>query len=48
MIKNKSMGPEVIRSNIKVGVNVVFEEILTLRRVKHTISSKRVIAQTKM
>ena len=32
---------------IAIGVNVVFGEILVLTRVKHMVSSKRVIVQTK-
>ena len=38
----------MIRSNFSTCVNVIFEETLALGRVRHTVSSKRVVLQTKM
>ena len=46
--KNRSMGPVLIRTNITTGVNVVFEKIITLIRVRHIVSNNRVTVQTKM
>ena len=35
-------------ANFKIVVNVVFEDILTLKRVRHILSSKWVIVLTKL
>ena len=43
-----SLGPKLIWPNITITVTVVFEHILTLARIRYTVSSKRVILQTKM
>ena len=48
MYKNRSMGPKLIWPNKTRDVNVVFEKILALRRLKYILSSKRVIVQPKM
>ena len=45
--RNGSMGPVQIWWNITIVVNAVFEEILALTTVRHVVSSKRVIVQTK-
>ena len=45
--KKLSMGPKLIQPNITIGVHVIFEEILALKRVTHTVSRKRTV-QTKM
>ena len=42
------MVPELIGPNITLGEHVIFQEILALTRVRHTISSKKVTAQSKM
>ena len=44
----RSMGHELIWPNITIAVNIGFQEILALTRVRHIIaSSNRVIVQTK-
>ena len=45
-MKNRSVGPELVLPNMTIGVDVVFEEILALTRVRHK-THKRVIVQTK-
>ena len=47
-IQNRSMGPVLIWPNITIVVNVVFQEVLALTRVRHIISSKKAIVQTEM
>ena len=46
--KNRSMAPLLIWLNISIAVNAVFQEILALARIRHTVSSKRVIVQIQM
>ena len=46
--KNRSMSPELIWTNITIGVNVVFEDKLALMTARYILISKRVIVQTKM
>ena len=46
--KNRSTGPVLIWPNIIIVVDVVFQEILALARVRHIISSSRVIVKTNM
>ena len=41
------MEPELIWPNSKIGVYIIFEEILALTRVRHIVSSKVVVVQTK-
>ena len=36
------MGPELIRRNIAIGVNVIFEDIFALTTVRHIVSSKSI------
>ena len=45
--KNRSMGPELIWPNITIGFNGILD-ILALRRVRHRVNVKRVLAWTKM
>ena len=44
---NRSTGPVLISPNITIVINVVFQDILELTRVRHTLSSKSVIVHTK-
>ena len=39
---------KLIWPNVAIGVNVIFEEILALKRLKHTVNSKSVAVQTKI
>ena len=40
-VKNRPMGPVLIWSSTTIVVNVAFQEILALTRVKHIVSSKK-------
>ena len=42
------MGPELIWPNMAISVNVMFQEILALTKIRHTVSSKRITGQKKM
>ena len=44
--KNRSIGPVLIWPNITIAV--AFQEILALMRVRHIVSSKRVVMQEKI
>ena len=46
-IKNKYTTPELIFPQLGVGVNVLFEEMLVLARVRYKEGSKAVIVYTK-
>ena len=41
------MEPELIWTNIAIGVNVVFEDLAQMRK-RHIVSCKRVVVQAKM
>ena len=46
--RNRSIGPEWIWPDMTIGVNAISDEILTLTRLRHTLSSNREIVQIKM
>ena len=46
-MKNRFMGPVLILASVIIVMNVVFQEILELKRVRHIVSSKRVTVQIK-
>ena len=42
------MGPELIWPNTTIGVNIILEEILALRTIRHVVRSNRATVQTKI
>ena len=48
LYKNRSIRPEQTWPNITLRVNIIFEEISALRRIRHIVSSKRVMVHIEM
>ena len=46
--KNRSMVTSLIWPKMVMGVSVIFDEILEFTRVRHIVSSKRVVCRLKV